>query len=336
MGRLYCGYFFVRRHGTTSYGRAVRGSASCAGSLTRYSNLHGSAHPDWSRGRRKLSTAVKESTAMSAIKTPAKGKSTVTPKTPAKGKSLATPKKPTRRTLPAPTPASIHALFVAMRTLGWRSGLEHAHSDRRPAPESVPIDATTQLPTADQIEATFQAAWEFGLGQISREEELFLHTLGNLSCRHRDGIKDLRAIAVSIQKNQPWPNKTLDPGHAERYLGRYNRHYSTGDLPQVSPATPREQAMFAVLRNVGIYAAQNLDHAPLRPPVLRDQEARPKYASQGWHEAARALATELGWWCQNPIETEFIDLLRRCNTSGRAFLHATLGAMLHRTFDSRA
>lgn len=59
MSRHHRGFFFVRRHGTPFNGRAVRGSASCAGSLTRYANLHGSAHPDWRRGRRKLSTAVK-------------------------------------------------------------------------------------------------------------------------------------------------------------------------------------------------------------------------------------------------------------------------------------
>ncbi|MBN8438451.1 MAG: hypothetical protein J0L95_10460 [Candidatus Accumulibacter sp.] len=65
IGRQHCGYFFVRRHGTPSYGRAVWGSASCAGSLTRYANLHGSAHPRLASGLRKLSTAVKELTAMS-------------------------------------------------------------------------------------------------------------------------------------------------------------------------------------------------------------------------------------------------------------------------------
>lgn len=60
MSRQYCGYFFVRRHGASFNGRAVRGSVSCAGSLTRYANLHGSAHPDWRRGKRKFNTAVKE------------------------------------------------------------------------------------------------------------------------------------------------------------------------------------------------------------------------------------------------------------------------------------
>ena len=58
--RQHCGYFFVRRHGHPFNGWAVRGSESCAGSLTRYANLHGSAHPDWRRGRRKCKTAVKE------------------------------------------------------------------------------------------------------------------------------------------------------------------------------------------------------------------------------------------------------------------------------------
>lgn len=58
--RHRCGFFFVRRHGTSLYGRAMRGSASCAGSCSRYANPHGSAHPDWCRGKRTLSTAVQE------------------------------------------------------------------------------------------------------------------------------------------------------------------------------------------------------------------------------------------------------------------------------------
>ena len=43
--RQQCGFFHVRQHGMPDFGRAVRGSASCAGSLTRYANLHGSALP---------------------------------------------------------------------------------------------------------------------------------------------------------------------------------------------------------------------------------------------------------------------------------------------------
>ncbi len=58
--RQHSGYFFVRRHGKPFNGRAVRGSVSCAGSLTRYCNLYGSAHPDCSWGERKDKTAVKE------------------------------------------------------------------------------------------------------------------------------------------------------------------------------------------------------------------------------------------------------------------------------------
>lgn len=60
--RQHSGYFFVRRHGAPFNGWAVRGSASCAGSCTRYANLHGSAHPDWRRGWRKGQTAVQEKT----------------------------------------------------------------------------------------------------------------------------------------------------------------------------------------------------------------------------------------------------------------------------------
>ncbi len=60
MSRPLSGYFFVRRHGTQFYGQAVRGSESCAGSFARYANPHGSALPDWRRGRRKIKTAAKE------------------------------------------------------------------------------------------------------------------------------------------------------------------------------------------------------------------------------------------------------------------------------------
>ena len=60
MSRLSSGYFFVRRHGSPFNGRAVRGIARCAGSLTRYCNPYGSAHPDCSRGERKNITAVEE------------------------------------------------------------------------------------------------------------------------------------------------------------------------------------------------------------------------------------------------------------------------------------
>ena len=67
MSRHRCGYFFVRRHGTPLYGRAVRGSESCAGSFARYANLHGSAHPDWRRGARKYLTAAKEATMPKSI-----------------------------------------------------------------------------------------------------------------------------------------------------------------------------------------------------------------------------------------------------------------------------
>jgi len=68
MSRRYSGYFFVRRHGTPFNGRAVRGIARCAGSLTRYCNPYGSAHPDCSRGERKKLTAVKEATMPKSIR----------------------------------------------------------------------------------------------------------------------------------------------------------------------------------------------------------------------------------------------------------------------------
>lgn len=324
IGRQHCGYFFVRRHGTPSYGRAVWGSASCAGSLTRYANPHGSAHPRLASGRRKLSTAVKEIIAMSGIKTPAKGKSAVTPKTPTKGKSLATPKKPTRRTLPAPTPESIHALFVAMRTLGWRSGREHTHFTRRPPPASVPVNAATPLPTEDQIEVTFMAARELDRGPISREEEFFLDKLmRDIRYLSLEEIEHVEMVAACIQKKYPW-----EPSFAERCAGTFTGHYSTRDLPQVSPATPRERAMFAVLRNVGIYAAQDRNHAPLLPPTLPDPEARIKPMSKAWRCAANALSNELGWWYLNPREVGFLYLLRQCNDRGRDILEATVGAIL--------
>lgn len=68
MSRQNCGYFFVRRHGTPFIGRAVRGSASCVGSLTRYCNPYGSVLPDCSRGERKNITAVKEAIMPRAIR----------------------------------------------------------------------------------------------------------------------------------------------------------------------------------------------------------------------------------------------------------------------------
>lgn len=243
--------------------------------------------------------------------------------TPAKGKSTAASKKPARHPLPAPTPASIHALFVALRTLGWRSGLEHAHCHRRPPPVAVPVDATTPLPTVEQIEAMFMAAWKLGLGQISHEEASLLN---GLSCLTQDGFGHLEAVAVCIQTNHPW-----EPSLAERCAGAYKvPHYCTRELPPVSPATPREQALFAVLRHVGTRAAQERGHAPLRPPTLPDPESPPKRLTRAWYDAARALAMELGWWWLNPREAELIHLLRRCNDKGRDILHATLSALLRR------
>lgn len=247
-----------------------------------------------------------------------------TTKTPVKGKSPAAPKKPTRRTLPAPTPASIHALFVALRTLGWRSGQEHTHCIRRPPPEPVPVDAATPLPTEDQIEAAFMAAWELGRGPIYREEEIFLDKImKNLHRLSIDEIDHVEKVAACIQQKHPW-----EPSFAERCSGRYTGHYCTRDLPQVSPATPRERAMFAVLRNVGIYAAQQRGHAPLLPPTLSDPEAPHKPMSRAWYCAADALSNELAWGYQNPREMGFVFLLRGCNDKGRDILQATVGAIL--------
>lgn len=244
-------------------------------------------------------------------------------KTPTKGKSTAAPKKPARRTLPAPTPASIHALFVALRTLGWRSGMEHAHGTRRPPPESVPVNASTPLPSAEQIEATFMAAWKLGWEAISNDEASFLLGRNRLT---QDGIGHLYEVAICIQKDHPWQLSL-----AERCAGVYKvPHYCTSELPPVSPATPREQAMFAVLRQVGIYAYQELGHAPLKAPPLPDMEASSKRLTGAWHNAARVLAMELGWWRTNPREVELIHLLRRCNDKGRDILCATLSALLRR------
>lgn len=60
--RQHRGFFYVRHHGITPYGRSVRGLARGAGSFARYANLHGIAHPDWRRGERFASTAAKEAT----------------------------------------------------------------------------------------------------------------------------------------------------------------------------------------------------------------------------------------------------------------------------------
>lgn len=68
ISRQHRGYFYVRHYGTSPYGWAVRGIARCAGSLTRYANLHGSAHPDWRRGKRFASSAVKEATLVTFVR----------------------------------------------------------------------------------------------------------------------------------------------------------------------------------------------------------------------------------------------------------------------------
>lgn len=68
MSRHTSGYFFVRRHGFSFNGRAVRGIARCAGSCTRYANLHGSAHPDWRRRERKFETAVQEASMPKSVR----------------------------------------------------------------------------------------------------------------------------------------------------------------------------------------------------------------------------------------------------------------------------
>lgn len=60
--RQHRGFFYVRHHGTSPYGWAVRGIARCAGPFSRYANPHGSAHPDWRQGERFASSAEKEAT----------------------------------------------------------------------------------------------------------------------------------------------------------------------------------------------------------------------------------------------------------------------------------
>lgn len=60
ISRQQCGYFFIRRNGSSFNGRAVRGIARCAGTLSRYANLHGSARPNWRWEKRNKATADKE------------------------------------------------------------------------------------------------------------------------------------------------------------------------------------------------------------------------------------------------------------------------------------
>lgn len=62
--RHQCGFFVSTAWQAQSYERAVRGSLGSAGTLSRYANLHGSAHPDWRRGRGN-SNRIKEDIAMS-------------------------------------------------------------------------------------------------------------------------------------------------------------------------------------------------------------------------------------------------------------------------------
>lgn len=138
----------------------------------------------------------------------------------------------------APSLASIHALFLALRALGWRSGLEHAHGWLRPAPDAFAVDADTPLPTAEQVDAVFMAARQLGWVQLSHEEIGFLH---NMYCLTQEGRDHFEAVASAIQMNHPWR-----PSLAESSAGVYKvPHYSTGEQQPVSPATPREQAFFA-------------------------------------------------------------------------------------------
>ena len=222
----------------------------------------------------------------------------------------------------APALASIHALFIALRALGWRSGLEHAHGWLRPAPDAVPVDADTPLPTAEQVDAVFMAAHQLGWVQLSHEEIGFLH---NMYCLAQEGRDHFEAVAAAIQMNHPWR-----PSLAESCVGAYKvPHYSTGEQQPVSLATPREQALFAVIRQAGIRVDQNRGNAQLRPRPLPPCAPLPKL-NDSMRRAANALGAELGW---SPISTAFaslINLLRTCDDKGQQILHTTLSALLRR------
>lgn len=243
--------------------------------------------------------------------------------TPVKGKSTAAPRKTARHTPAMPTPAMIHALFVALRTLGWRSGLEHAHGPRRRPPDPVPVDAGTPLPTAEQIEALFVTAWQWGWAPISHEEAAAIDDMSRLTI---EGIEHFEAVAVCIRQNHPW-----EPSPAERYAGAYKvPHYSGCDLPPVSPATPREEALFAVLRHAGVHAATHRAPAPLRPPTLPAPDATLPRLSHAQRDAIDAFGRELGWAWLAPRYQNLVELLRCCNDRGRAILNDTLRALLRR------
>lgn len=229
-------------------------------------------------------------------------------------------KKSARRAEAAPTPAMIHALFVTLRALGWRSGREHAHGWLRPAPDPVPVDAATPLPTAEQVATLFEAAWQLGWEALSHEEIGFLHSLRTLS---EEGISHFEVVATGIRQSCPWERSL-----AESCAGAYKvPHYADRELPPVSPATPREQALFTVLRQVGTLAAIERGSGPLRPLALPDPDAPPPRLNKAMYQAAHAFATELGWSRMAPRHARLIQLLRRSSAKGQDILHTTLGAL---------
>lgn len=220
----------------------------------------------------------------------------------------------------APSLASIHALFLALRALGWRSGLEHAHGWLRPAPDAFPVDADTPLPTAEQVEAVFMAARQLNHLPLSHEEIGFMHKMYSLS---EEGQNIFESVATAIQMNHPWRLSL-----AESSAGAYKvPHYSTGEQQPISPATPREQALFAVIRQVGIRVEADRGNAQLRPQPLPQSDHLPKL-SNNMRLAAIALGKELGWSHISPWFARLINLLRACNDEGQQVLHTTLSALL--------
>lgn len=229
-----------------------------------------------------------------------------------------------RKKSPIPTPAMIHALFVALRALGWRSGLEHTHGPMHPAPDPVSIDAATPIPTAEQVETLFEHAGRLGWLQLSNEEYALVFDLRSCTA---EGYALFAETAACISFHNPWM-----PNLADSCAGAYKvPHYAMADKPPPAAPLPREQALFAVLRRVGIHADQERGRAPLRPPPLPAADAPPpKQLTRAQHDAASAFAMELGWVWLGPRQIEIIRLLRRSNAQGREALLTTLAAILRR------
>lgn len=230
--------------------------------------------------------------------------------------------------LTIPTPAMIHALFIALRALGWRSGVEHAHGPLRWAPERQLVDADTPLPTSSQIESLFESASQLGWIPLSNEEINFMFDLRALSA---EGLDLFEATASCIKDDYPW-----QPSLAESCAGAYKvKHYSADSAvvypKHLSKTTAREQALCAVLSRVG-WGGRLQRQGQLRPPAAPEKDAKPLRLTNAQRLAVETLARELGWSWLGPrqMDLNLIRLLRTCSDDGKNIIFSTLHAIVRR------